>query len=499
MTELATHHLTHLQHQLHTTHLDHDLHQPAIPPELARLTHVLARYHHQIADGFGTPHPATTGMRDAAHRAGTLLQQAEHVLGPPADTPTPPTDLANTLRAASTALGCGLDLLSTHFPTSTDQPASPNAPVIAAPQTARSLLHQLSTHTATIGHLAYRTGTPTDQAGPLLLKAAFLARIHSDGQTPPPPLTAVPLHHTRDRIPPVIGEDHDQTIAGIDASVHRLSNPTDTTSITTWRYLARTAAILCHLNTKTLHQLILRLHELNQPDHIPVLKQAKADIHRLNRSWQSIIRRWDTKIGHYGHPANGPATDAGDLILRIGRLLHEDPAWTPSPRASSRVKPPHELAPTLPQAAQLLTATIKTIDACTALAAHHHAAINDAAAIASLERKKKYPTRHPRVLGSALELSTRYDIAHTKGRRTITTLAQAIQTLIAPAPIPEDIELLVHRTGINNEHTQPELAATDFPTPITDCLNVQQNQHENNPATHISPTLPQTTHRHPTF
>ncbi|TDC73848.1 hypothetical protein, partial [Actinomadura sp. 7K507] len=149
MTAIATEHLTDLQNQLHSKRLIRDLRSPNTPPELARLTHVLARYHDQIAAGFGFPHPHTTGVRDAADRASTLIKQAEQLLGPPADTQTPKSALAQKLRAASIALGCGLDLLSTHFPTAPDQTTSADASVIAAPDTARALLRQLSTHTAT--------------------------------------------------------------------------------------------------------------------------------------------------------------------------------------------------------------------------------------------------------------------------------------------------------------------------------------------------------------
>lgn len=472
MTDLATHHLTHLQHRLHTTDLDHDLRQPAIPPELARLTHVLARYHHQIANGFGTSLPDTAGVRDGAHRIGILLQQAEHHLGPPADTQTPQSALAEKLRAASIALGCGLDLLSTHFPVTPGQATTANAGVIAAPDTARSLLHQLSTHTATLGHLAYGTNAPSNQAGPLLLKAAVLAHIYSQDQTPPP-INSIPFHHIPDRVSPQVGESADQASTGINASIHRLTNPASATSVTTWRYLARAAAIICDLNRKTIRQLIYRLNELNEPDHLSAMKQAASDLRYVGTAWRGIVRRWDEQIGGYGHPANGPATDAGDLIIRLGRLLHTDPAWTPSPRASSRLRPPHELARDLAHAAELATITLKTVEACNTLATHHHAAINDVVTLDALNWQKKYPTRvhRARVPASARELSTRYDIAQTKGRRSIASLGQAIQHMTPDPTTLEKARLIIHRTATKSDEHQAILAAADFPEPITECLD----------------------------
>ncbi|WP_346043732.1 hypothetical protein [Actinomadura chokoriensis] len=477
MTALADHYLTDLHHRLYTPPLHHDLRHHTAPPELARLTHVLTRYHDQIATGFGLSQPNTAWVRDAAHRAGTLIKQAEHLLGPPATIETPQSALAAQLRAASIALGCGLDLLSTHFPTAPEQATTANADVIAAPDTARALLHQLSTHTATLGHLAYGTTTPANQAGPLLLKAAVLTRIYSENHTSPS-ITAIPVHHTPDRIPPQAGETNDQALTGIDASIHRLSNPTSATFVTTWRYLARAAAIICDLNHKTIRQLIYRINELNQPDHLPATKQAEFDLRHLRAAWKNIVRRWDTHIGHHGHPANGPATDAGDLIIRLGRLIHTDPAWTPSPRSSPHLKPPHQLAPTLTHAAQLATITLKTIEACNTLAAHHHAAINDAATLYVLDRHKKYPTHLPRVPASAHELSTRYKTAKTKGHQAITTLTQAIQA-IAPE-VGSDIEeahLIAHRTTVANQH-EAALAATEFPTSIQEFLNQSESKSE---------------------
>lgn len=201
MTALATDHLTDLQHQLHTKRLARDLARRAVQPELARLAHVLARYHDQIANGFGDPHPHTTGLRDAANRASALIKQAEQILGTPADTEAPRSALAEKLRATSIALGCGLDLLSTHFPVNSgnDKPTATGA-IITAPDTARSLLHQLSTHTATVAHLTQRTPSPANDASGLLLRAAVLSRIHSETE-PRRAIIAVPFHGIPQRRP----------------------------------------------------------------------------------------------------------------------------------------------------------------------------------------------------------------------------------------------------------------------------------------------------------
>ncbi|MFG2245825.1 hypothetical protein [Spirillospora sp. NPDC048823] len=486
MNALATEHLTDLQHQLHTKRLTRDLRSRTTRPELARLAHVLGRYHDQIANGFGAPHPQTTGVRDAAARASTLIKQAEHLLGPPADTETPRSRLAQNLRAASIALGCGLDLLSTHFPTGPDQTTSANAVVIAAPDTARSLLRQLSTHTATIANLSSRTTPPADQASPLLLKAAVVARIHSENQAQPP-ITAIRLHHTPARIPLVISEGETQALAGIDASIHRLTNPTSIASVTTWRYLARAAAITCDLNVKTIQQLIYRMKEIDEPGHRSALQKAATATKQTGKKWKEIVHRWDEQTKHHGHPANGPATDASDLIIRLGRLIHSDPAWTPSPRASYRTKSPEELAPDLTQAARIATVTMKTIEACNTLAANHRAAINDAAVLGILRKQRKHPTHTPRVPASAHQLSKAYEAAEIRGRHTITTLGETIRALPSESQGHlNEANLMIYRKAVNDQD-QPLLAAAEFPALIAKGMGDLHQPATPSPTT-ISPT-----------
>ncbi|GAA0544511.1 hypothetical protein GCM10009546_03230 [Actinomadura livida] len=471
MTALATDHLTDLQHQLHTKRLARDLARRAVQPELARLAHVLARYHDQIANGFGDPHPHTTGLRDAANRASALIKQAEQILGTPADTEAPRSALAEKLRATSIALGCGLDLLSTHFPVNSgnDKPTATGA-IITAPDTARSLLHQLSTHTATVAHLTQRTPSPANDASGLLLRAAVLSRIHSETE-PRRAIIAVPFHGIPQRRPPEAGEDLTQTFAGISASIRRLSNPQTTTSVTTWRYLARAATIVCDLNLKTLQQLIYRMKELDEPDHRSAFQKAATATKQAGIKWRDIVRRWDEQTNHHGHPANGPATDASDLILRLGRLIHADPAWTPSPRASYRMKPPDELAPDLTQAARIATITLKAMDAYNTLAANHRAAINDAAVLGILHKQREHPTHLPRIPASARQLSKAYEAAEAKGLEAVTSLGQAIQPLVPDSYHTEEVQLIIRRTtAVHDKKIQARLVAADFPVPITDCL-----------------------------
>ncbi|MEU9019367.1 hypothetical protein [Actinomadura sp. NPDC048394] len=468
MTALAGEHLTDLKRAIHTPDIGHQAAQPAIRAELSQLAHVLVRYHDQIATGFGVPHTQDHGVRDAARRASTLINHAEQLLGPRPTTEASESVLAEKIRCVSIALGCGLDLLASHAPTTLTEPASADAPTIAATDTARALMHQLSTHTATLGHLARHTGAPSNTATRPLLTAAVLTRVFGTNERPP--INPVPLRHIPERLPPAVGENPARALTGISASIQRLNNPNAPGSIATWRYLARAAAIACDLNSKTVLHLTRRMEELNENDHVSHLKQVTKSIRRTSGRWKAITRRWDT-YDNFGHPATGLATDASDLIIRLGRIIHADPAWTPSPRASYQLKPPEELAATTADAARIASAALKTLEACNVIAANHQTAINDVAVMGVLQQQQQRPSFSPRVPASTRRLLELYKATEAQGIQTVTTLGRAVQALAADNPEHTDeARLIIRRATTKAMPTQSTLAATGFPIAIGDCL-----------------------------
>ncbi|HEU5023611.1 MAG TPA: hypothetical protein VFV01_01695 [Spirillospora sp.] len=485
MTALAGEHLNDLKNAIHAPDIGKQAAQPAVRAELSRLSHVLVRYHDQIATGFGVPHTRDHGVRDAAHRASALIDQAAQLLGPRPSTEIPESVLAEKIRCVSIALGCGLDLLASHAPTTLTRPTSPDAPIIAATDTARALLHQLSEHVATVAHLARHTGSSSRAASRPLLTAAVLSRVF--GADERPPINPVPLHHIPERIPPAVGEDITQALAGISASIQRLNNPNTPGSITTWRYLARAAAITCDLNSKTILHLTRRMEELNEDQHISHLKQINRSIRKTSGRWKAITRRWDT-YDSFGHPATGLATDASDLIIRLGRLIHSDPAWTPGPRASYQVKPPEELAATTTTAARVATVALKAFEACNIIAANHRTAINDLAVIGVLQRQQERPTFSPRVPASIRQLLGLYEFAEAQGIETVTALGRAIQGLASNTPDDADEARLVMRRAAPGSETSPgALANTAFPAPVSECLATPETRAQRAPSAAETP------------
>ncbi|MEV5831908.1 hypothetical protein AB0L25_40785 [Spirillospora sp. NPDC052242] len=459
MTSLARRHLTELRRTLNAPDINAQARHPAIPAEISRLTAVLARYHDRIATGFGVPHPDEQGVRDAARRSAALLREAQLALGAPAATEMPATELAGTLRSVSVALGCGLDLLASHFPTTPDQPASDNATVINATDTARSLMDDLAEYTATCAHLAQQTATSTAETTGPLLRAAVISRVF--GQHNIELASGVPFRTTPERIPPQPGEGFIELLNGIHASVQRLKDPQTPACVATWRYLATAAAVTSDINHKLILSLARRLQELHEDDPQTKFKETAMAVNRTRLKWRFVVKHWNRLPGYFGPPESAISIDASDLIVRLGRLVYSDPDWRPSPRSSYLIRPLDELAPTSAQAAEIAVASLKALDACNTIAHHRRAASRDAAVIIAIEKDNlnhpRYP-HSPKWHNRAINLHNRYEVAESEGRNAAALLRNAIQVIHTNQRTTGQ-DLIAHR--------QATAPLEDFPDSIT--------------------------------
>ncbi|MFD0854056.1 hypothetical protein ACFQ07_17595, partial [Actinomadura adrarensis] len=161
------------------------------------------------------------------------------------------------------------------------------------------------------------------------------------------------------------------------------------------------------------------------------------------------------------------ATDASDLVLRLGRLLFAAPDWRPTAKASYAVKPPDVLAPTAAEAGSIAAASLKALDACTNLAIHHRAAVQDAAML----RNSQKGHRSRQVPSQARAFLSSYQSLARQGRRTILALGNAAHALTPDATHSKgEIALILHR-ATSPEHTARTAPATpDFPLTITQAL-----------------------------
>ncbi|MDL4770730.1 hypothetical protein [Actinomadura xylanilytica] len=461
MASIAADHLNEVRRALQAPDAPAQARQADTSAELARLTGVLARYTDRISIGFGVPYTEGTGVRDAARRTSILVRQAQRALGTPAESEPPTAPLAEHLRAGSIALGCGLDLLTTAT-------ATPDAAVMAATDTARSLLHMLSDHTATAAYVARHMDAPHSTAAAPLVQAALLS--HTFGRrNDHAPVSAISLQRVPERTPPAVGED---LIHGIRTTLQRLSDPgvTASSSVSTWRYLSRSAAITCDISVRIIKQLALRMRDLNEHDHADALDRAAITTRRTGAKWRTISRRWTAFTGQYGTPATGPVLDTSDLVVRLGRLVYQAPDWTPGPRASYRLTPPELLAPTITDITHISAAALKAIDTYATIADHHRTAVND---IAVLDVLRRSPPNQSSLRSSARvrELLTLYNALTVQSRHTITTLGEVAQTISAKnGTVEQEIALLLHRNTTPAQQHPGSLAATDFPAPMAESL-----------------------------
>ncbi|WP_433332974.1 hypothetical protein [Spirillospora sp. CA-294931] len=441
---------------------------PATTTELARLTRVLTRYADQIATGFAVPSAPGTDERAAARDVAALLREAEERFGSPESTQAIGPPPASHLRAASTLLGCGLDLLGSHITTEIanneghDQRG--NAAVIAAADTARWLLHTVGRHATAAGNLAMRAGPETRPAGRSLLNAGATARRF--GQSSGTPAKVIELKNVPGRIPPIPGEDRQQAIRGIGVSAERIQADDDIGSITTWRYLAFSAAIAHDISAHLARQLAHRLRELDHEHGAAALFHANHRIRGDRKRWMTLARRWIAVVNAPLNPNSELVVDAGDLVLRLGRLLYSAPDWAPTASASLRVFPTAQLAPGTEDVAHLGIAVLKALEACSTLADRHRRAVNEVAVLKKLRGPSAPAPDGAPQASDIREFLKRYERLQLSSRVTIGRLSQALTTLPPPSHLADEIALIQRR----NLSPSPAAATLDFPTPIHQAL-----------------------------
>jgi hypothetical protein len=492
--------------------IERQVQHPATLAELARLARVLSRCASQVATGFGVPNAETTAVRNDARRTSQLLDKAVHQLEQEEHADDEGPHLARELKAAALSLGCGLDLLSSHLPDDGDRKRTPstasavtgNAGVISSADTVRWLLHTTGQHASAAGSVALRAGTPSAKAaGMSLLQAAFVAQ--RTGRRNAAPVTALTLNRLPERMPPSTGEDLHQAVHGIGVSAERLRAADGPGAVTTWRYLAHSAALVYEVGTKLTSQLSRRLREFGDAQSAVALQESRVQLYALSRRWQTIARRWRGLGDTSAIPSTRLAVDASDLVLRLGRLTFDDPEWAPTYRATQRLLPNERLMPGPAEACLVGTALLQAIDACATVAGFHHDAVNDIAAIGVLRAPRQGSSR--RLPAIARDLLGRYTDAHDEGLAAVVQLGAVLERSSSGASTSaQEAALILNRAraylpaqradlDIAQPAGPPELAATDFPSPIATTIPAMQERPQRREQAQVprpAPPSPQT-------
>jgi hypothetical protein len=301
------------------------------------------------------------------------------------ETGTGTPDRERHLAAAALELAASRDLLHTHLATDLNgqvRDRSDWAPVVTSVPVTRALVNEITRwslllvpFTAQLAHAAARPA-PSHEPGQALLgrahaelasasqwlqAASAAARPAFDADpvraadaellSSIPPATAPPRQR-----PSLAGESVAELCHGIAISAPRLRwairdsedrarwSPSVTSGA--WQWMAQAAAITSYLSELALRAAGTRASHLAISSVTEAQLNGAADLMAdMRAAWSQVDQVWNTLITETRLLATPAMTDASDLLLRTGRLVWDDPQWTPARSRRARPRTPAELAP----------------------------------------------------------------------------------------------------------------------------------------------------------
>ena len=384
----------------------------AVAQELSRLVAVMSRYCGDLApcdqveaSGRDDLHPWERAAIDAGAAlriaAGCLRRAAVEAVGDLVSGTAP--QRAQQLEAAATELAAGRDLLHTHLATDPDGltlERSEWAYAVTSVPVTRALANEvgqwslrLAPFTAWLASsaVAYARPDGPGQTVPVSVRTEFAtasqwlqaagAAVHlalyvdpvrpADAEL----LCAIPAAMVPQRQrPSSAGESVAELCDGITISASRLRGAMRDSkdrarwspSVTSggWQWMAQAAAVTSHLSEQALRALATRAGHLPGP---PVsetqLRDAADFMVGMRAAWHQVDRMWDVMITESRMLPTQAMTDASDLVLRMGRLVWDDPHWTPAHSRRAPLRNPAALAPGTGAVATVVAAVHQSVDA----------------------------------------------------------------------------------------------------------------------------------------
>ncbi len=321
---------------------------------------------------------AGTYIAHSLHRSAQALGRGLEGLASLQAAPELPPGLP--LAAAATALLAGRDLLNTHLTTGPDGVRAGRtewAQVITSAPVTRAVTDLIAWWCQQLAPLAGRLSGPGlaagaagefAAAGKWLGQAAAFARparladpVSVSDRTL---LFAIPLAAMSYREPPRAAETAAGLCGGITRSASRLQAaargaarraawaPEATAGA--WRWTATAGAVTSHLTEAVLRSLAARAGPLGLPEG--ELHAAAAALAASQASWHQVTAAWGLITTETRFLATQAVTEASDLIVRLGRLACDNPAWTPSAAHHAPLRDPAVLAPDAAAAAAIVAA-----------------------------------------------------------------------------------------------------------------------------------------------
>jgi cell wall assembly regulator SMI1 len=139
-----------------------------------------------------------------------------------------------------------------------------------------------------------------------------------------------------------------------------------------WQWMAQAAAVTSHLSELALRSLADRAGQLpGSPATGTQLDDAADRLVGMRTAWQGVGRMWDAMVTESRLMQTPAMTEASDLVLRLGRLVWDNPRWTPARSGRASRRTPAALAPGPAAVNAVMAAAHQAVDALV------HVAITD--------------------------------------------------------------------------------------------------------------------------
>ena len=384
----------------------------AVAEELSRLVAVMTRYCDDLApcdeieaSGRDDLHPWERAVIDAGAAlriaAGCLRRAPAESAGDLVSGTA--SQRAQQLEAAATELAAGRDLLHTHLATDPDGltlERSEWASAVTSVPVTRAVANEigqwslrLAPFTAWLADSAAAYAHPggPGQTLPVSVRTEFATAsqwLQAAGAAVYPALYVDPVRPADAELlcaipavmvpqrqrPSSAGESVAELCDGITISASRLRgakrdsrhrarwSPNATSG--GWQWMAQAAAVTSHLSELALRALATRAGQLPGP---PVsetqLRDAADFMVGMRAAWHQVDRIWDEMITDSRMLPTQAMTDASDLVLRMGRLVWDDPHWAPAHSRRAPLRNPAALAPETDAVTTVIAAVHQSVDA----------------------------------------------------------------------------------------------------------------------------------------
>jgi hypothetical protein len=131
-----------------------------------------------------------------------------------------------------------------------------------------------------------------------------------------------------------------------------------------WQWMTQAAAVTSHLSELALRALGARAGQLtDSPASQAQLSSAANSIADMRTAWGQVDRMWDHMVTETRMLPSPAMPDASDLVLRTGRLIWDDPHWTPARSRRAPPRSPAALAPDPATVNAIVAAIHQSVDA----------------------------------------------------------------------------------------------------------------------------------------